>query len=276
MPETQLEPATAAPPARRRRSAKAQRMPASDVLQLWLVRLADDPGGLNQRAFSLPADEESRGARFARADLRARFRLTRALVRHIVGQACQIHPGDVAFATGLHGKPSLADFPALAFNASHSQDRVLIGLLHTGAAEPASHGIGVDIEAVRDLACCMDIAQRVFEPARVASLASLGGKAQQAHFFQHWVEWEARLKARGLGIAAAESAGLLRTLDHGLLHGRLDAGRGYAAAWASQTPVSALSIHTCEAALGAGGHALAFAQTPAQHVPAPSAAWRLQ
>lgn len=266
--------ATASPDCiRARTSARTLR---TGVLHLWLVRTLEAPGPLRARPFSLSEDEEARAARYARPELRARFRIARALTRHIVGQACEIQPEDVSFVTGPHGKPSLLDFPTLAFNASHSHDRVLIGLMETGEQCGADHGLGVDIEAVRSLASCMDIAQRVFEPERVAALAALGGKAREAHFFRHWVEWEARLKARGLGIAAAEEAGLLRTRDDRVVHGSLEAGHGFAAAWASLAPVSAVSLRTCAAALGDGGAALAYAEGPSQHLSLPAAAWRLQ
>jgi phosphopantetheinyl transferase len=226
---------------------------------------------------ALSVDEDAKAQRFMDAHAADTYRLSRGLARHILGRITGVAPEALTFVVGPHGKPLLAQRPDLAFNLSHSQQRIVVGLLE-GAQLPRDGGgdLGVDVEAMRPMPGCLDVARRVFELERVTDIARAGAAERERRFFRHWVEWEARLKALGLGIAAAEAAGVLRALDPSMRHGRIDVGSGYAGAWATRADVSRVTRIACRAALLEQGYRIALSEAAATTTVLPAATGRLQ
>ncbi len=101
----------------------------------------------------------------------------------------------VPLETGAHGKPHCPDAPA--FNLSHSGALILLAFHGAGA-------VGVDVERLRSDLDWRSIARRVFPPARVTALEELAAEERAAAFLQAWCRLEARLKARGEGLAGLE------------------------------------------------------------------------
>jgi 4'-phosphopantetheinyl transferase len=160
--------------------------------RLWLVDVgpgAAPPNG----ASALSQDEIARGARFHRAEDRARFTLTRAALRHLLSGAAALEPDELVFVTGPHGKPALAGRPDLHFNVSHSGALALIGI-------SARRPVGVDIERVRTDIDDLALAEAFFCTAEHRFLDSLDDAARRAAFYRIWTCKEAVLKALGRGI----------------------------------------------------------------------------
>lgn len=144
---------------------------------------------------SLSAPERQRHAAFLRPADQARFLLGRAALRQLLGHWLEQPPAAVAIEAGPHGKPRCAGAPA--FNLSHSGDLILLAF--------HSHGeVGVDVERARPDLDWHPVARRVFAPGDVAALESLPGAEQAMAFLQAWCRLEARLKARGEGLAGLE------------------------------------------------------------------------
>lgn len=100
----------------------------------------------------------------------------------------------------LSGKPELrstGDCPGLRFNTSASGTIALLALRR-------DHEVGVDVEAVRDIAG--DIARRAMTPAERVTFDALPEARRPMHFCALWVAKEAVAKSLGRGLAQAFDA----------------------------------------------------------------------
>jgi len=144
---------------------------------------------------TLSTAERQRHATYRRRADQERFLVARAALRQLLGHWLEKPPAAVAIEAGPHGKPCCAGAPE--FNLSHSGDLILLAFHGSGA-------VGVDVEQARPDLDWRPIACRVFPPAEAAALASLPAGEQPGAFLRAWCRLEARLKARGEGLAGLE------------------------------------------------------------------------
>ncbi len=144
-----------------------------------------------------PAERHRHAAYRQRAD-QERFLVGRAALRRLLGHWLGQPPGAVALEVGPRGKPRCAAAPA--FNVSHSGDWILLAF-HDGGE------VGVDVERMRPDLDWGPIAQRFFPPDLTAALRALPPAARPGAFLRSWCRLEARLKARGEGLAGRERLG---------------------------------------------------------------------
>src|SRR5262249_31929758 len=151
-------------------------------------------------------------------------------------------PAALEFRYGPSGKPALAS-PALAFNLSHSHERLLIAV--------AVEALGVDLERIRESAPIARLGAAYLHPAEQARMAR--GPAATTHrtFFRLWTCKEAYVKAIGESVFRVlgdidVSAALDRAGSHACVRGTADtrftlrdvpAEPGYVAALAAGTRV---------------------------------------
>ena len=140
----------------------------------------------------LGSSERERHARLRRTDDRERFLLGRGVLRLTLGRWLGRDPATLEFGHGPHGKPRLDGAPA--FNLSHSGHLVLL-------AFHGSREVGVDVEQERPGMDWQAIARRVLAQERVAQLEALPAADQERAFLVEWCRLEAKLKARGTGLA---------------------------------------------------------------------------
>jgi 4'-phosphopantetheinyl transferase len=211
-------------------------LPASE-LHVWQADLLQAAGGCDHWYAMLSPQERQRAARFLSAEHRRRFIAAHGILRDVLSRYTHVAPAALSFNANAHGKPALPQEVGVAFNLSHSGDRLLIGI-SAGAAT------GVDIEQVRERANLMKIAQRFFSANECAALQALPEEQRLAAFYRCWTRKEAYIKAKGKGLgiplAAFEvSLGstpvLLRTLNEaddtaGWTLWNIEAGADYTAA----------------------------------------------
>jgi 4'-phosphopantetheinyl transferase len=145
----------------------------------------------------LAPDELTRAARFRFARDRARFVVARGILREVLGAHLRVPPARLAFRSGPHGKPALAEPPAgdwLRFNVSHSDGVVLVALAR-------AREVGVDVERMRPDVAAADLARRFFSPREQAALAALPEDRRRAGFFRIWTCKEAFIKGTGEGVS---------------------------------------------------------------------------
>lgn len=192
----------------------------SDI-ELWRVDvdLADGSACLNP---VLSADERDRMARYKRLEDRVRFAVARSALRAILGERVERDPVQLEFEVSAFGRPSLAGFPGVSFNVSHSGERVLIAVSMLRA-------VGVDIEvanpaldwcALLDAVCAKDEASEITDVRE---------------FYRCWTAKEALLKATGAGIGAGEG---LKSID--LANGQIPSGFNFA--WLDDFDVYAAAL----------------------------------
>jgi len=134
---------------------------------------------LRHEAFRLPADRE-------------RFLLGRAGLRLLLGAWLQLAPEAVPLEPGAHGKPICPIGPR--FNLSHSGDLILLAL-------HATRPVGVDVERLRPDLAWPALARRLFSQTERLALERCPAAERPEAALATWCRLEARLKARGTGLA---------------------------------------------------------------------------
>jgi 4'-phosphopantetheinyl transferase len=212
---------------------------------------------LDQHAVRLPvytdlldADERIRALGYVFDEDRARFVISRAVLRITLADALRTAPAALRFDYTPQHKPILAwprEGRSLHFNVSHAGSFAVIAL--------AWHRpVGVDIERMRTGIDYMQMAERVFSLRERRLLAGTDPAARAHVFFHVWTRKEAYIKARGFGLAIpldSFDVALSPVSPQALLATRPDPGEvarwvvrglpapiGYAAAVASSTRVT--------------------------------------
>lgn len=149
-------------------------------------------------AASLSCIEQRRLNAYRLAADKERFLLGRGSLRRLLGLWLGLAPEAVPLETGPRGKPHCACGPA--FNLSHSGDLILLAV-HT------SRAVGVDVERLRPSLNWQAIANRMLPLTERQALAAFPETQRPEAFLAAWCRLEARLKARGTGLAALERLG---------------------------------------------------------------------
>ncbi|MFM7312379.1 MAG: 4'-phosphopantetheinyl transferase family protein [Cyanobium sp.] len=152
-------------------------------------------GCLLQQAATLSPEERQRHSAYRLAGDRERFLLARAGLRRLLGAWLDLAPGAVPLESGYHGKPHCPGGPA--FNVSHAGDLILLAL-------HPERPVGVDVERLRPDRDWPAIARRVLLPAEIAAIENLPVAERPEGCLAAWCRLEARLKARGDGLAGLE------------------------------------------------------------------------
>ncbi|MGO9958826.1 MAG: 4'-phosphopantetheinyl transferase family protein [Solirubrobacteraceae bacterium] len=206
---------------------------ARDV-DVWWVDLDRMSASAGRYVEALPAPEREHAARLGRADARAAFAITRAVLRSLLAARLAVPAASLRFAYGRYGKPWLPNHPQLGFNVAHTAGLAVIALSGRGP-------VGVDVERLDPRVPIDALAERWFSPAEATALAQLNSDDRRRGFFHGWARKEAFLKALGSGLSrdlASFSVTVVPTSPARLLGTPaerwelvdLDAGGAYAAA----------------------------------------------
>jgi 4'-phosphopantetheinyl transferase len=178
---------------------RGQELPPGEI-HVWLVRLDPAPEQVESQGRALSADEWERAHRFRFDKHRRQYVVGRGALRALAAAylGSGIRPEEVKFSYGPRGKPFLAppfDSRSLQLNLSNSHELALVGFV-------LGREIGVDIELMRPMTDCEEIAERFFSASERQMLRSIPFPAKQEAFFNCWTRKEAYLKAVGEGLAA--------------------------------------------------------------------------
>jgi 4'-phosphopantetheinyl transferase len=162
-----------------------------DTVQVWLVR--DEPeDDVADLLAVLDAEERGRAAAYRSADDRRRYVLAHGALRHVVGAALGVPPGEVRWTRGPHGKPEVAGPGCgLRFNLSHSGEVAMVALT-------ASRAVGVDVQEVLPRLDVTAMARRYFPPYEALHVTEpCSPEARAARFARLWSRKESLVKAHG-------------------------------------------------------------------------------
>jgi 4'-phosphopantetheinyl transferase len=169
----------------------------ADQIHVW-AWLLDSSSGFGDHGKSqiglLDAAELERFHRLRFGCDRARFGITHANVRRILGAYLGREPERLLFRANRFGKPELvteAQTRPLYFNLTHSRNIALLAL-------SMDTELGIDIEYLRPIE--PEVAESNFSPTELAALSSLEGEAWLKGFYHCWTRKEAILKAEGVGL----------------------------------------------------------------------------
>jgi 4'-phosphopantetheinyl transferase len=156
------------------------------TVEVWQAALAQPPELVKNLESVLSDDERERAARLAAAP---RWIVARAALRIVLAGHLGLHPSDIEFGSGPHGKPELIG-TGPRFNLSHSGDLALIAL-----AENAEVGIDVERTSRRS--------QAVERTLTEGERATLNEADRHTGLLRIWCRKEALAKALGGGLGWA-------------------------------------------------------------------------
>ncbi|MGH7447461.1 MAG: 4'-phosphopantetheinyl transferase family protein [Longimicrobiales bacterium] len=166
-------------------------------VHVWRVSLDTVSLSAATREECLSVDERTRSAQFIAPLERARFIMSRIVLRHILAGYHGGAAAELRLGREPGGRPFIEGAERLFFSLSHSADTALIAV--------ADVAIGVDVERVRRIGRASSIARRILHPDSVVILEAIPAGRRNTAFLDAWTQREAHVKAVG--------GGLFRTAD---------------------------------------------------------------
>ncbi|EGV18916.1 4'-phosphopantetheinyl transferase family protein [Thiocapsa marina] len=177
----------------------------SGELHLWRIRTDADGTDLSYGLSLLGDGQRERASRIRHAPYRERYIRAHAGLREILSRYLDASPRSLRFAYGPAGKPALADATVpISFNLTTTGDLALVAIC-AGAGRSAD--VGVDCEWIRPRHSIEAVAQRMFAPEVLQTLASAPQDERLACFYRAWTALEADAKADGRGLFRPRPAG---------------------------------------------------------------------
>lgn len=154
------------------------------------------PESISYLTALLQPDERQKSLQFRFADDQARYALTRAWLRHLLGKYLRTAPKHLPLIRNHRNKPSLALPNAIQFSVSHSGEWIAISLA------PPHILLGIDIEPMQPAALVnwQSISQAYFCAAEQQYLSQQSTHQTPTEFVRLWTRKEALLKAVGAGL----------------------------------------------------------------------------
>ena len=113
--------------------------------------------------------------------------------RQLLAKTLKLAPEKITIRKAEHGKPYLADYPALAFNLSHSAEKMMVALAWNCR-------VGVDIEVIKQRINVAGLVNKCFGTEEITYWNQLPGCEKNQAFYRFWTRKEAFVKATGNGI----------------------------------------------------------------------------
>ena len=168
-----------------------------DEVHVWRAAVDLNTATAESLERLLSKDERIRAERLKFTRDTARFVGRRANLRILLGRYLGRRPESLRFATNEHGKPALSrdhGLPDVRFNVSHSDGVALFAFV-------LARHVGVDLERVREIPECLEIAERFFDRREVGVLRNVSECQRSKAFLRSWTRREALLKALGVGLS---------------------------------------------------------------------------
>jgi 4'-phosphopantetheinyl transferase len=164
-------------------------------VDVWTIRLDEEPFDVADADAVLDAEERTRASRFVFDRDRRRFVRRRLALRRLLGRYSDLPPERLQFGKGENGKPFLAfpDGTSITFSASHANELALVAVTH-GCC------IGVDVEWIGRTVEWYSVS-RMFAAGERARLRQLSGDELRFAGFRCWTRKEAFVKGRGDGLS---------------------------------------------------------------------------
>jgi 4'-phosphopantetheinyl transferase len=161
-----------------------------DEIGLWHINLLD-LFKFDLTHTILPSDEREKGNRFYYQKHKDRYFAAHKALRLILSFYLKQPPSSLTFEVNAFGKPFLA-ISSLQFNLSHSGDYALVAV---SLKSPV--GCDIEIPSKRDF---LGIAKYTFSKLEQSALIDLKDGALLSAFFRIWVQKEAFIKFKGMGL----------------------------------------------------------------------------
>jgi 4'-phosphopantetheinyl transferase len=163
-------------------------------IHVWTLHLEVENSEFRYYQSLLTNAEIDRANRFTNLEKRQRFIIARASLRKILSLYTHSCVSTLDFEYGPGGKPYLSNNTGINFNLSYSQNIAMV-------AVSMHRELGIDIQAIAQVAEPESVARLVFSPAEISYLLSLNVHERQMAFCQIWVHKEAYIKTLGTGFS---------------------------------------------------------------------------
>jgi 4'-phosphopantetheinyl transferase len=171
-------------------------MPQVDksAIKIWLGDIAASDDDYQRYWHILDQTERQHSLTIKNGQIHRRYVEVRARLRILLGDIVNAKPHQLRIHKAEHGKPYLVDYPEVAFNLSHSADKLAVAIANDCA-------LGIDIEHCKPRKNLAALADKCFSEEELSYWQQLPEHQQTQAFYQFWTRKEAFVKATGKGIA---------------------------------------------------------------------------
>jgi 4'-phosphopantetheinyl transferase len=173
---------------------RAGRSLGINEVEIWHGKVTAEDAHYQAYWHVLDGDEQAQARKFKNALLHKRYVEVHGRLRDTLAQMLKQPAEKINIKKGGHGKPYLADYPELAFNLSHSADRLMI-------AVGRNCRLGVDIEVGKQRINLPGLVDKCFAEEEASYWNKLPEAQKSQAFYRFWTRKEAFVKATGHGIA---------------------------------------------------------------------------
>jgi 4'-phosphopantetheinyl transferase len=166
----------------------------SSTIKIWKGNIAATEIDYPYFWSILDPTKQQHASAFKNESLRRRYVEIHARLRILLGDAVNAAPERLRIHKAEYGKPFLADYPELAFNLSHTANKMVVAIAY-------NCDLGVDIEQCKPRKNLAALVDKCFSEEEKAYWQQLPEAQQTLAFYQFWVRKEAFVKAIGRGIA---------------------------------------------------------------------------
>ena len=163
-------------------------------VEIWHGKVTAEDAHYQAYWHVLDEAEQAQARKFKNALLTKRYVEVHGRLRNTLAQMLNQPPEKINIKKAGHGKPYLADNPELAFNLSHSADRLMI-------AVGWNSQLGVDIEVCKQRINLPGLVDKCFAEEEASYWNKLPETQKNQAFYRFWTRKEALVKATGHGIA---------------------------------------------------------------------------
>ena len=169
-------------------------MSGINEVEIWHGRVSTEDAHYQAYWRVLDETEQAHAGKLKNVSLHKRYVEVHGRLRNVLAETLNQSPEKIRIKKAGHGKPYLVDYPELAFNLSHSADRVII-------AVGWNRQLGVDIEICKPRVNLSGLVDKCFAEEEAAYWNKLPEDQKNQEFYRFWTRKEAFVKATGRGIA---------------------------------------------------------------------------
>lgn len=192
-------------------------------ITLWRGDIAASEADYEQYWRILDQAEQQHASNIKNEQLHRRYVEIHARLRILLGDAVNTPPEQLRIHKAEHGKPYLVDYPKLAFNLSHTANKMVLAIAYDCE-------LGVDIELCKPRTNLAALVDKCFAEEEKNYWQQLPKAQQKQAFYRFWTRKEAFVKATGRGIALGLNQCVINPENQNELL-RIPAGYGQTGEW---------------------------------------------
>jgi 4'-phosphopantetheinyl transferase len=198
----------------------------SHGIQLWQGDIIGDESDYPVFWKLLEPSEQQHALLISNQQYRLKYVEIHARLKMLLADVINTKPLQLRIQKAEYGKPYLVDYPELAFNLSHTANKIIV-------AYGFHHELGVDIETCKPRSNLAGLVDKCFAEEEQLFWRQLPESQQTQVFYRFWTRKEAFVKAVGRGIALGLSQCVINPAYHNRFL-RIPSEYGHADEWRIQ------------------------------------------